>query len=142
MCKGALSLFSAATVVTYNQYIYITSNASKNVFPHNTSHTFENAIALLMLDPSLDYEFALINFLHPKNYYRIMANDDDFAIQLDVCNKEPHALKRDIPKHVPKFNMLGQMKGEQAMLDLINDDIISQTEEILGKDAVKKIYAK
>lgn len=63
---------------------------------------------------------------------------DDFAIQfIYVCDKDPHALKCDIFKYIPTRNMLGQMRGVQAMLDFVNDDIISQTMEILGKDVVK-----
>lgn len=68
----------------------------------------------LMLDPSFDYEVA-INFLHPKNFYSIMVNED-FAIQLYVCDKYTHALERYIFKQVSKFNMLGQMKSKQCQI--------------------------
>jgi len=92
-----------------------------------------------MLDSTLDYEVALVNFLHPKNYYTILANDEDFAIHLVyTCDIEPHILRQNVVKYVPKFSMVGQMRGVQTLLDLINDDIIAQTEEILGKDAIKK----
>lgn len=66
-----------------------------------------------------------------------MANDDDFAIQLIYYVIKKNMLANVAFLNVPKFNMLGQMKGEQATLDLIND-IITQTGEKFVKDRVKK----
>jgi len=124
---------------TDNQYIYITSSASKDVFPQNTSHAFENAISPLMLDPSTDYEVALVNFLYPKNYYSIIANDDDFSIQfLSVCDNSAHPMLVNLFNYVPKFNMLGHAREAKIMVDLINEDIARQIRSVLDRDAVNK----
>lgn len=49
-----------------NQYLYLTSNSS---------------IQPLVLDYSVDYVVALINFLHPK-YYSFLGDNDDFPIKV------------------------------------------------------------
>jgi len=136
---ATLSLSSTSTMETDNQYIYISSTASKDVFPHNTSYAFENVISPLMLDPSMDYEVALVNFLHPKNYYSIIANDNDFSIQfISVCDNSAHPIMIDMFKYVPKFSMLGHAREPKIMIDMINKDITEQIAPILGVDAIQK----
>lgn len=52
-----------------NQYLYLTSNCFREIFPENTSHTLKNIIQSLAHGYPLDYAVALVNFLHSKYLY-------------------------------------------------------------------------
>lgn len=58
--------------------VYIVSSlASSNLYPNNTSSAFVNAIKPLHLDPSLEYELGLANIFYPRNIYAITSDDPE-----------------------------------------------------------------
>ena len=68
-------------------YLYLSSNASADVYTSNTTSAFTNRIQSINLDSSKEYECALINVVFPKSIYsipKVDSTDESWAVNIYV----------------------------------------------------------
>ena len=68
-------------------YLYLSSNASAEVYTSNTTSAFTNRIQSINLNSSKDYECALINVVFPKSIYtipKVSPADESWAVNIHV----------------------------------------------------------
>lgn len=68
-------------------YLYLSSNASSDIYVSNTVSAFTNRIQSINLDSSREYECALINIVFPKNIYsipKVDPSDESWSVNIYV----------------------------------------------------------
>ena len=96
-------------------YLYLSSNASADVYPSNTTSAFTNRIQSINLDSSKEYECALINVVFPKNIYTIpkpASTDESWDINIHVkfrnTNNTSDADFTFLWKFTPREGIIGE----------------------------------
>ena len=63
--------------------IYLTSTGSKDLFKENNPGRFINSLSTpIILDSNVEYEVGLVSILYPDQYYAVLANDDNYNIEV------------------------------------------------------------
>jgi len=123
-------------------YIYITSLASSDLYPNNTSSAFVNAIKPLHLDPSLEYEIGLANILYPRNIYAITPDDptSQAVITARVIRSEFNEdYTYDFYRYKPSKKILN---GDiNYVIETINNHIIGDIRTEL-KDSIRTYFPR
>ena len=121
---------------TEDTYIYLSSIASGNTFPDNTSSEFENRILPVHLDPNREYEVGLSNILFPKYFYCIRGGDPncgiDFYGRIKQSDFDDYDYK--LYTYLPERNMISNF-SEKNIVSIargINSQMMRELQVILG----------
>lgn len=128
---------------TDNTYLYISSIASGDTFPGNTSSEFENRILPIQLNPNREYEIALSNILFPKYFYSIRTGDKSCGVEFyaRVMQSDFEDYEYNLYTYIPERNMISNF-NEKNIISLvkgINNQIMRELQVILG-DSYKNFF--
>ena len=117
-------------------YLYISSIASGNTFPDNTSSEFENRILPVHLDPNREYEIGLSNILFPKYFYCIRRGDPNCSITFygRIKQSDFNDYDYNLYTYLPERNMISNF-SEKNIISItrgINNQVMRELQVILG----------
>lgn len=116
-------------------YLYVSSIASGDTFPENTSSEFENRILPIDLDPNRQYEIGLSNILFPKFFYCIRQSDVNCSITFGYRIKESDGSTRTLQyTYLPERSLISNFnaKNISSITKYINNQLMRELQVFIG----------
>ena len=116
-----------------DHHIYLCNIGNRDIYPENVPGQFENRLnPPLQLDPSKEYEVAMINCLYPKHYHGITKGDYKSRIELWGTLKTPSGgwEQHHITTYIPTSDM--DVNNLHQLLETLNLGMLAKFEKALG----------
>ena len=101
-------------------YVYLSSNGSRNIYPSNHPHSFENHIQPISFSPNKKFEVGLVNIIYPLDRLTIVAGDYLYGASIYFKNNIKGIWKE--VKYIPTISISAN-ETKEGILDQINQDI-------------------
>ena len=110
-----------------SEVIYLTSNGSLDLYPHNNACNFTNNISPhISLDNNKEYEVGLASILFPNRFYAILRDDDTYKLTFtSTINGHEHRYQYTSSENI----LAGDMS---LILKTLNHDIYKKLAVYLG----------
>ena len=125
-----------------DQTIYLNSTACADIFTNNKPAKFVNKLqSPIQLNANIEYEIGLVSILYPTEYYGLLADNTDYAInifsEIKINSKEIVTEKYSF---IPNKNILA---GDiRKLVQSLNKDLNNELKIYYGKNLNKYIHSK